>query len=401
MPPLQRDYAYYCKVFRDVPRPLAFVDLDYFDENVRQIQQRANGKKIRVASKSVRCTALLRRILAAAAQYQGIMAFHPAEAVFLSQQGFDDILIAYPFWGDSYAEALAAEVQRGKRIYAMVDSQEQVQHLNAAAARLGTVLPLCLDIDLSSDFFGLHFGVFRSGVDQPEQAQRIAEFIASQPNVRLEGVMGYEAQIAGVQDHVAGETLTNSLVPLLKRRSIPELRQRRAAILQAITQTPGSGPLRLVNGGGTGSLESTSQEAGVTEVTAGSGFYSPTLFDGYSNFKHLPAAAFAIDIVRRPRPDLYTCLGGGYIASGSAGKSKLPTPYLPSGAHLIDNEGAGEVQTPVVYRGEQALAIGDPIFFRHAKAGELCERFTHLHLVTDGQIIESVPTYRGQGMCFI
>jgi D-serine deaminase-like pyridoxal phosphate-dependent protein len=139
----------------------------------------------------------------------------------------------------------------------------------------------------------------------------------------------------------------------------------------------------------------------VTEITVGSAFYSPTLFDSYRDFRYLPAAGFAIEIVRRPRGDLYTCLGGGYVASGVAGPDRLPHPYLPMGAHLLALEGAGEVQTPVRYTGGEELSLGDPIFLRHAKAGELCERFTHLLLVADGTVVDVATTYRGDGQCFL
>jgi D-serine deaminase-like pyridoxal phosphate-dependent protein len=68
---------------------------------------------------------------------------------------------------------------------------------------------------------------------------------------------------------------------------------------------------------------------------------------------------------------------------------------------LTKNEGAGEVQTPVKYSGTEKINIGDPLFFRHSKAGELCERFNFLHLVSQGKITNIVPTYRGESMCFV
>ncbi len=211
--------------------------------------------------------------------------------------------------------------------------------------------------------------------------------------------MGYEAQIAGLGDNFPGQRAKNALVRRLKRRSIHEVAERRAAIV-ALARSCGITP-RFVNGGGTGSIDSTREEAVVTEITAGSGFYAPALFDNYCDFRYAPAAAFAIEIVRRPRPSLYTCLGGGYIASGSTGPEKQPAPYLPEGAQLLSLEGAGEVQTPIRYDGPLTLHVGDPIFMRHSKAGELCERFTHLYLVSDGRIVDRVTTYRGDSRCFI
>lgn len=390
------NYSFYKGIFREVSKPFAFVDLDLFDANIEDIKVRACGKNIRVASKSVRCGALLKRIFERDTQFQGIMAYHADEAVFLSQQGYDDILIAYPFWDTGQIESIIGEMHQGKTLIAMIDCEEHVRRISQIAVNFGVEVPLCMDIDMSSNFLGLHFGVYRSSVDSANQAKAIADFISAQPGVRLDGVMGYEAQIAGVQDQTSNLIL-NFAIPFLKNRSILELRARR----QSVINTLDSLNLRFINAGGTGSLESSILEDWVTEVTVGSGFYSPALFDGYNRFRHHPSAAFAIEIVRQPTKEIYTGLGGGYVASGSAGKDKLPRPYLPEGMQLIENEGAGEVQTPVTYRGPEKLNLGDPLFFRHAKAGELCERFKQLYLVSNGQIVDIVPTYRGEGQCFM
>src|SRR5690348_7580907 len=106
--------------------------------------------------------------------------------------------------------------------------------------------------------------------------------------------MGYEAQIGGVGDKFLGQRAKNGLVRRLKRRSIHEVAERRAAIV-ALVRSCGI-TLRFVNGGGTGSIDSTREEAVVTEITAASGFYAPSLFDNYRDFRYAPAAAFAIEI---------------------------------------------------------------------------------------------------------
>ncbi len=213
------------------------------------------------------------------------------------------------------------------------------------------------------------------------------------------GAMGYEAQIAGLPDNAPGRWVMNALVRILKQRSIPEIAARRAAVLKAIADE--GIELEFVNGGGTGSIESTVAETGVTEITVGSGFFSPALFDGYQHFHHQPAAGFAIEVVRTPGPGIYTCAGGGYVASGGTGRDKQPSPYLPEGAKLIGQEGGGEVQTPVVYNGRERIRLGDPIFMRYAKAGEMCERFNGLLAIAGGQIIDELPTYRGEGQAFM
>jgi D-serine deaminase-like pyridoxal phosphate-dependent protein len=245
----------------------------------------------------------------------------------------------------------------------------------------------------------LLFGVQRSPVNSLEKFKVLIDPWQKYTHLRLEGIMGYEAQIAGLGDIDPSQGIKNRIIPFLKKMSIRELANRRAACVNyAISK---GHVVSLVNGGGTGSLESTREEDCVTEVTVGSGFYSPALFDFYSTFKHLPAAGYALEIVRKPSKNVYTCLGGGYIASGSISPNKQPVPYLPEGAKLTTNEGTGEVQTPVEYTGKEKLKIGDTILLRHSKAGELCERFNDLCLVSKGHIISSVPTYRGMGKCFL
>ena len=395
----QRDYAYYKAIFAGRQMPFAFLDLDLLDQNIRAIAERTRGKRIRLASKSLRSVAVLRRILAADACFQGIMCFTALEAVYLASQGFDDLLIGYPTWHEQDIAAVAEATSNGASITLMVDSVEHIEQIEQVAARHNVVLPVCLEIDMSMNIPGLHFGVWRSPVRTRKQARPLLECITASPHVRLDGLMGYEAQIAGVGDNFPGQKMKNALVQQLKRRSIHEVAARRAAIIELVKSYNMS--LRFVNGGGTGSIDSTRDEPGVTEITVGSGFYSPALFDNYRDFRYQPAAGYAIEIVRHPRPHIYTCLGGGYIASGAVGLEKQPQPYLPQGAKLDTLEGAGEVQTPIHYKGVVKLDVGDPIFMRHSKAGELCERFPHLLCVSNGEIVEEVTTYRGDGQCFI
>jgi len=396
---VKQDYTYYKSIFKGRRLPLAYVDLDLFDENVRNIITRSGDKKIRVASKSVRCTNLLRRVLDSDARYQGLMCFTVAEAVYLSQLGFDDLLVAYPTTQREQLKSACSEVSGGKSLVLMVDSREHLASHQSAAAEIGVTLQVCMDVDMSSKFPGIHFGVLRSNITNEAQAAKLYEEILKCPNLKLVGLMGYEAQIAGLGDNYPGQAIKNSVVKMLKRKSITLLSARRKAAVNTLNSM--GADLSLVNGGGTGSLESTREEELVTEVTVGSGFYASGLFDNFETFNHLPSAGYAIEVVRQPVPGIYTCHGGGYTASGAVAADKLPKPYLPEGAKLTPNEGAGEVQTPIAYDGPETLQLGDPVLMRHSKAGELCERFNTLLLISDGKVVDEVLTYRGEGQCFL
>lgn len=391
-------YTYYRDTLRGRQFPLAYVDLELFDANVQKLVGMAQGKRIRIASKSVRVPALLQRVLKHSDVFQGLMCYSSREAVFLSQQGFDDLLMGYPCWNERDILPIIEELKKGKSITLMVDRPEHISHLDRIAKAQNVRIPVCMDLDMSSDLPGLHFGVWRSSVFGEKEAVALGKVIQQHPNVELVAVMGYEAQIAGLGDNVPGQAAMNLIVKLLKKHSVKEIAKRRKAVVDALTQMGFN--LSIVNGGGTGSMDTTCAEEAVTEVTVGSGFFSPGLFDNYSHFKLMPAAGYAIEVVRQPKPGIYTCLGGGYVASGEIGKLKQPKVFLPEGAELIAQEGVGEVQTPIKYSGKE-LQLGSPVFLRHSKAGELCEHFNTVVLISKGKVVDEVRTNRGFGEAFL
>ena len=379
--------------------PFALVDLDAMWQNAASMLARAAGKPIRVATKSVRCRGLLHRILARDAGFRGLMTFTLAETSWLRGQGFGDLLLAYPTVDRASLRELA-RIDGEDRPIVTVDSVEQLDWIARAAPSPAAPLRLCVEFDTGYRLPGglATIGPKRSPIRTPQQAAALAREIDRRPEVELAALMGYEGHIAGVGDRPLGKPLQAPAIRALQRASVAEIAERRAAIVAAVREVA---PVGLVNGGGTGSLHTTAAEDAVTEVTAGSGFYASTLFDRYSAFDQRPAAMFALPVVRRPRKDTVTLLGGGYVASGAAGKDRLPEPFLPPGLELDALEGAGEVQTPVKGAAARSLRVGDNVYLRHAKAGELCERFSSLFLLEGDRVVDEVPTYRGEGRAFL
>ena len=382
--------------------PFAIVDMTAFRANAAAMISRARGKPIRLASKSVRCRHLIEQVLAMGG-FRGVLAYTLPEALWLASQGTsDDIVVAYPTADRSALTRLAADPAAAASITVMVDCTDHLDLIEKAAAEAANTQPLRVAIDIDAGYLALggrfRAGARRSPVRTPDDAVALAKSIMARPGLRLTGLMAYEAQIAGVGDNPPGRPVYARAVQFMQRMSATELAARRAAIVAAVRALT---PLEFVNGGGTGSLERTAAEPAVTEIGAGSGLYHPTLFDAYRGFTGRPAAMFALPVVRRPGPGVVTALGGGYPASGPGVRSRVPSPYLPRGLRLDREEGAGEVQTPLLGVAADGLRIGDRVWMRHAKAGELCERFSELHLIDGNAITATVPTYRGEGQTFL
>lgn len=396
--PRTTEFAALTAATAHIATPFAAIDLAALRANSMALVDRAAGKPIRLASKSVRCRSIITDVLGGPG-YRGVLALTLPEALWLAAD-VDDVVVAYPSADTDALRSLAADKTLAQRVTIMIDDVAQLDLAEASFGPKANSVRVCLDLDASLRFLGgrMHLGPRRSPVHSPEQAAELARAVVARPAFRLVGLMSYEGQIAGVGDNAPGSPLTRAQIRIMQTVSAAELRHRRATAVAAVRAIA---PLEFVNGGGTGSIESTVAEDAITEVAAGSGLYCPTLFDTYRRFHPQPAAFFALSVVRRPAADVATVLGGGWVASGPVGTDRLPTPVWPPGLALTKLEGAGEAQTPLVGSGAADLRIGDRVWFRHTKAGELCERVNELHLVEDGELITTVPTYRGEGQAFL
>jgi D-serine deaminase-like pyridoxal phosphate-dependent protein len=391
------------KAIEGVPLPCAVVDVDAFRANSVKLNAiaRNHKKNLRLATKSVRCPRLIKMLLdGGEGTVRGLMTYTVTEAAFLAEQGHDDLLVAYPSAQKSDAEILATLSAEGKTVAIVCDDVDQLAVLQTAASKASTKIRICIEIDVSyRPVGGVHLGGRRSPLHTADEVIAFAEKVRAQPNLVVDGVMGYEGHIAGVTDKNPFSPMMNMPKRMLKLLSKGGVKTTRADVAKGLAAAGHT--IRVMNGGGTGSLHWASAEDALTEVTAGSGYLDSHLFSYYRDLDLQPAAYFALQVVRKPVAGMVTCHGGGYVASGEAGPDRLPVPALPPGAKLLGFEGAGEVQTPVVLPHGVEMKLGEPFFFRHAKAGELAEHFNEYLLVKGDRIVERAPTYRGLGKCFL
>jgi len=388
-------YPRYRRALAGERLPAALVDVDAVDANIPRLVEpiRAAGKAVRIATKSVRCPDLI-DYLVAKTQAIGLMTYTAQETAMLVERGHRDLVLAYPTLQAADLDAIARANKRATAAL-VVDCVEHLAAAEAAAKRAGSAIPIVIDIDMSYRPLarGPHLGVRRSPLRSPDAVLALAEKIRAP--LRFHGLLGYEAQIAGLGDAVPSSFATNAVKRAIKRRSEPVVRALRRECVQAL-RARDLAP-SIVNGGGTGSVASSAGDESLTDITVGSGFLASGLFDEYKGLTLAPAAGFALQVTRHPAPEIYTCLGGGYVASGAG--NGAPRAWLPPGISLLGAEGAGEVQTPI--HSKTPLALGDPIFLRHAKAGELAEHFDEYLLVRGERIESRAKTYRGLGYCFL
>jgi len=373
------------------------VDLDAFDANAADLVRRGGGKPIRVASKSLRVPALISRALAHPGM-QGVLGFTLREALWLHEQGIsDDIVVAYPTIDRGALADLVASPSAAAAITLMIDSVTHLDVIDSVRSSPAVPVRIAIDVDAGLQIAGQHVGPKRSPLHDTRAIVELARTVADRNGFTLVGAMTYEGQVAGLQDQVPTARAKSMILRRVKTLSLAQLAVRRREIADALAQIA---DLEFWNAGGSGSVEDSAADSVVTEVAAGSGLLVPRLFDHYRSFRPRPASFYGLPVTRKPSPEMATVHGGGLVASAPIGPDRLPTPWAPAGLELTGLEGAGEVQTPLTGKSAALLEIGDLVWFRHAKSGELFEHGNTAHLVAGDEIVDSVPTYRGCGQSF-
>ena len=331
--------ARYDRASAGLDPPLALVDLDAFDRNAHDLTHRHAGRPIRVATKSLRCRYLIERALAMPG-YRGVMCYSLPEALWLHAEGAsDDLLVAYPTVDARALRSLAADDGARRHITIMVDSPAHLDVVDRALGDEHAEIRVCLELDVSWRPLGrrrvIDIGTRRSPLHTADQAVRFARTVIGRTGFRLVGLMGYEGQIAGFPDAPPGHPARARLIRLIQDRSARELGPRRADAVRQIQELTS---LEFVNGGGTGSLESTAGDASVTELTAGSawsGRRCSTPTPGSPRHRRCCSRCPWCAGQARTSPP---CSPAG-TSHPARTPDRLPRPYLPEGLSLTGVEG--------------------------------------------------------------
>lgn len=379
--------------------PSAWLDLDALDANIHRINKMTQGVNLRIATKSVRSVDVLNYIQANSPHFLGLMSFSAAESVYLLEQGFDNILCAYPSFDKASIAKTIPFIQEGAVMVWMVDKIEQWQVIEDVGREHDATLDICLDINMSMSLPKIYFGTKRSKLFTVKEVKKLLNQAKKFTHSKVTAMMGYEGQIAGLPEHLPGKTLLAPAIKGLKALSKRQVSARRSKIAHWLNDN--GYPLSIVNGGGSGSMAFTCAQPEVTEITVGSAYYYPALFSYMDSMQDFtPAAGFVLPITRHPEAKVITCHGGGFIASGAIGSDKAPMIVYPDNLSILPDEGFGEVQTPMQACGKLSVGIGDHVWLRHSKAGELFEHFNQIITYRNQEDCGTMQTYRGAGQCF-
>lgn len=284
--------------------PALLVDLDRMDANIAHIAAacRANGVNWRPHFKCHKTPDIARLQIAAGAI--GITCAKLGEAEVLADAGIADILIANQIVGAAKMRRLA-DLRDRCDVIVSVDS-------TANAAELSAVLrkPLRVVIEVNT-------GMNRAGVEPGAPAAALAGAIAKLPNLKVVGVMGWEAQTTAIPDPAEKEKAVAAAIALLTRSA----QACRAA----------GHAMDIVSCGGTGTFLYCVKQRGVTEVQVGGAIFNDEHYRSHYGLDLPLALTVLATVTSRPNPTRIVLDAGRKAMSWDAAP---PRPLLDNVASL-------------------------------------------------------------------
>ncbi|MCP4643454.1 MAG: hypothetical protein GY851_23605 [bacterium] len=389
---MNRDYDYYREALKGYALPCALVDLDVLDDHADSVAAMADGKSIRVDSRFLRCAPLLERLMSRRPEFGGVVVSSAAEAVFLSLRGFDDLLIARPVWGEADTSGIMDVLHLGKKVVCAVDCLAHSEHLNTVGQDFNTVVSVAMEVDVCPRYAAFLTSGLRSGVSMPRQAAELAATIAEAPFLRLAGIVGHVPVTAAGDSWLKRVPLRGLICAALMRRARATATARRKSFVEAVAA--GTRELDFVTGCAPCSGTLAEADDTVTEWAAGSELVDPAISAPCEGPGMSPAAGLAVEVVR-------TRSGGRVECRGTCGfpQTRNGIRPLPAGSRVASAGPNGPLVVRHAPGANTVLEHGSPVILLTNDTPSLFESTNTILLVSDGRVVDEVPTYRGEGQC--
>ena len=229
--------------------PCLLLDLERLEANIRRMAELAAAAQValRPHAKTHKLIPVAERQIAAGSA--GLTVAKLGEAELLADHGIDDLLIAYPVWGDGKWERLC-RLAESAEIRVAADSLEVFEGISAAAARRGLTIPVRIEVDT---------GYARCGVQSADEALRPAQALDRLPGVRLVGLVSFAGQTYDAPRSDIGAVAAADAAALLEAAEV--LRDGGFAVPE-------------ISAGSTPSATRVQDLAGITEIRPGTYVFS-------------------------------------------------------------------------------------------------------------------------------
>lgn len=348
----------------ELDTPAIIIDLDVAEENIRRMQEFANGAGVALrphtktnkspfwAWKQIRAGAI------------GICCAKVGEAEQMAAAGIPEILIPNQIVTKRKIQRLVSLARTTKMIVA-VDASQNIADLSEAAIAFGVELGVIIEINVGMD---------RCGVD-PDGAPVLAQEIVKAPGLRFDGLMGYEGHTVAARDFE--ERKTEAHRAMSKLLSAADL-VRKAGI-----------PVNIVSAAGTGTYNITGKLDGITELQTGSYiFMDGDYLEVFNDFD----AAMTVQATVISRSGDRGVLDCG-LKSVSVDRG---IPYAV-GIEGVELGKPSEEHTKITLSGEaKNLAVGDTVNLRMMHGDTTINIHDYYFCVRNGKL-ETVAPIVGRG----
>ena len=177
-------------LLKKIETPALYVDLDILEHNINLMRDFSTkiGIPVRPHYKSCKCAAIAHMQITQGAK--GITCAKISEAEDLILSGIEDVLIANQVIEPSKIARLAY-LASCCRLTVCVDNEENIKLLETYAAIQNSTIYCLVEYDV---------GMFRNGVETPEDFVRLAKQIDSSPHLVFDGIQAYAGNLALEKD---------------------------------------------------------------------------------------------------------------------------------------------------------------------------------------------------------